>query len=62
MTRPAAWVKATLEVANLNEEQVANRVKKRVSTIYNWQKKGIEYLVRAAALVDAVPAASPGAA
>jgi hypothetical protein len=43
-TRPAAWVKATLEVANLNEEQVANRVKKRVSTIYNWQKKGIEYL------------------
>ncbi len=33
-----------MAIVNLDEEQVAVRVHKRASTIYNWQKKGIEFL------------------
>jgi hypothetical protein len=43
-TRPAEWVKAVLAVTNLDEDQIAVRVHKRSSTIYRWQKLGIEYL------------------
>lgn len=43
-TRPGSWVEAVLAATNLDEEAVAVRVKKRASTIYRWQNKGIEFL------------------